>query len=200
MRRARRPDPKPTATLTIGRQPRGGVSKSKATVRVAENLFRKATGEGREAITAAIFWLKTRAGWRELQIVEAEVRYIARMPEPVASGEEWFERYRPVIEDGTGRPLETAEFVRRLLASPRSAGAVQAWVLRRNEPPSLGSQRAKTSAKSPSSWRSKRARDQTPWNAGRTSLPRSRRLGPRSVLSSSPRSIASRGMSPSSRV
>jgi hypothetical protein len=37
----------------------------KANSRVAENLYRKATGEGREAVTAAIFWLKTRAGWRE---------------------------------------------------------------------------------------------------------------------------------------
>jgi hypothetical protein len=37
----------------------------KANVRVAENLYRKATGDGREAVTAAIFWLKTRAGWRE---------------------------------------------------------------------------------------------------------------------------------------
>src|SRR4029450_12015864 len=26
-----------------------------------ESLYRKATGEGREAVTAAIFWLKTRA-------------------------------------------------------------------------------------------------------------------------------------------
>jgi hypothetical protein len=33
---------------------------------VAENLFRKATGEGREAVTAAIFWLKARAGWKEV--------------------------------------------------------------------------------------------------------------------------------------
>ncbi len=32
---------------------------------MAENLYRKATGEGREAVTAAIFWLKTRAGWKE---------------------------------------------------------------------------------------------------------------------------------------
>lgn len=38
---------------------------TKANARVAENLYRKATGEGREAVTAAIFWLKTRAGWRE---------------------------------------------------------------------------------------------------------------------------------------
>jgi hypothetical protein len=38
---------------------------TKANARVAENLFRNATGEGREAITAAIFWRKTRARWRE---------------------------------------------------------------------------------------------------------------------------------------
>ena len=38
---------------------------TKANARVAENLYRKATGEGREAVTAAIFWLKTRAGWKE---------------------------------------------------------------------------------------------------------------------------------------
>ena len=37
----------------------------KANVKVAENLYRKATGEGREAVTAAIFWLKTRARWKE---------------------------------------------------------------------------------------------------------------------------------------
>jgi hypothetical protein len=37
----------------------------KANARVAESLFRKATGEGREAVTAAIFWLKTRARWKE---------------------------------------------------------------------------------------------------------------------------------------
>jgi hypothetical protein len=37
----------------------------KANAKVAENLYRKATGEGREAVIAAIFWLKARAGWRE---------------------------------------------------------------------------------------------------------------------------------------
>ena len=37
----------------------------KANSKVAANLFRIATGEGREAITAAIFWLKCRAGWSE---------------------------------------------------------------------------------------------------------------------------------------
>ena len=42
----------------------------KANAKVAENLYRKATGEGREAVIAAIFWLKTRAGWRETNVHE----------------------------------------------------------------------------------------------------------------------------------
>ena len=42
----------------------------KANVKVAENLFRKATGEGREAVTAAIFWLKARAHWKETSVTE----------------------------------------------------------------------------------------------------------------------------------
>src|SRR3954471_3238392 len=37
----------------------------KANAKVAGNLYRIATGSGREAVTAAIFWLKVRAGWRE---------------------------------------------------------------------------------------------------------------------------------------
>ena len=36
----------------------------RANVTVAQNLFRIATGDGREAVVAAIFWLKTRAHWR----------------------------------------------------------------------------------------------------------------------------------------
>jgi len=42
----------------------------KANAKVAENLFRKATGDGREAVIAAIFWMKTRAGWKETQVTE----------------------------------------------------------------------------------------------------------------------------------
>jgi len=38
---------------------------TEANAKVAENLFRTATGAGRESVTAGIFWLKTRAGWRE---------------------------------------------------------------------------------------------------------------------------------------
>ncbi len=36
-----------------------------ANSKVAQNLFKIATGEGREAVTAAIFWLKVRAHWSE---------------------------------------------------------------------------------------------------------------------------------------
>jgi hypothetical protein len=34
----------------------------KATAKVAENRFRKATGDGAQSVTAAIFWQKTRGG------------------------------------------------------------------------------------------------------------------------------------------
>src|SRR5215216_6501214 len=42
----------------------------KANAKVAENLFRKATGDGREAVIAAIFWMKTRARWKETTVQE----------------------------------------------------------------------------------------------------------------------------------
>ena len=41
------------------------VGVTEANAAVAGNLFRIATGDGPGAVTAAIFWLKTRAGWRE---------------------------------------------------------------------------------------------------------------------------------------
>lgn len=37
----------------------------KANVAVSGNLFRIATGDGKAAATAAFFWLKTRARWKE---------------------------------------------------------------------------------------------------------------------------------------
>jgi hypothetical protein len=43
---------------------------TKANARVDENLYRKATGDGREAVIAAIFWLKTRAGRKETSVTE----------------------------------------------------------------------------------------------------------------------------------
>lgn len=36
-----------------------------ANAQVAESLFRKALGDGPQSVAAAMFWLKTRAGWSE---------------------------------------------------------------------------------------------------------------------------------------
>ena len=37
----------------------------KANSQVAQSLFRKALGDGPQAVTACIFWMKTRCGWKE---------------------------------------------------------------------------------------------------------------------------------------
>ncbi len=42
----------------------------KANSRIAESLYRKALGDGPQSVTAAIFWLKTRAGWKETSVTE----------------------------------------------------------------------------------------------------------------------------------
>lgn len=39
--------------------------RTKANSRVAEALYRTAVAGGREGVTAAVFWLKARAGWKE---------------------------------------------------------------------------------------------------------------------------------------
>jgi hypothetical protein len=65
---------------------------TKANAKVAENLYRKATGEGREAVTAAIFWLKARARWKETNVNE-----IAGVP---------------------GQPLKQVHEIRRIIVSP----------------------------------------------------------------------------------
>ncbi len=39
--------------------------KDQANTLVAQSLFRHATGSGKGAVTAAIFWMKTQAGWKE---------------------------------------------------------------------------------------------------------------------------------------
>jgi hypothetical protein len=42
----------------------------KANAKVAQSLFRIATSQGREAVSAAIFWLKARACWKETSVHE----------------------------------------------------------------------------------------------------------------------------------
>jgi hypothetical protein len=46
----------------------------KANAKVAESLFRKATSDGAQSVTAAIFWLKTRAGRKETSVTELAAR------------------------------------------------------------------------------------------------------------------------------
>ena len=46
--------------------------KANANAQIARNLFKIATGSGREAVTACIFWLKTQARWTEKQVLEIQ--------------------------------------------------------------------------------------------------------------------------------
>ena len=43
-----------------------------ANAKVAESLFRKAAGDHRQSVTAAIFWLKVRARWKEVPRQDAD--------------------------------------------------------------------------------------------------------------------------------
>lgn len=54
----------PTLTKYYAEEIEVGVLKANAAV--AGNLFRIATGDGKAAATAAFFWMKTRARWREV--------------------------------------------------------------------------------------------------------------------------------------
>ena len=42
----------------------------KANSRIAESLYKKAMGDGPQSVTACIFWLKTRAQWKETMVQE----------------------------------------------------------------------------------------------------------------------------------
>ena len=46
--------------------------KATANAKISENLFKIATGTGREAVAACIFWLKTQARWTEKQVLEIQ--------------------------------------------------------------------------------------------------------------------------------
>jgi hypothetical protein len=74
---------------------------TKATAKVAEFLFRKATTEGPQCVTAAIFWMKTRGGWREApQTHEIAVNRFDQMTEDelIARIRELDAQVRPYLE------------------------------------------------------------------------------------------------------
>jgi hypothetical protein len=55
--------------------------------RIAESLFRKAIGNDRQSVTAAIFWLKTRAGWKETSVHELNGLHLTVATEPMSPAE-----------------------------------------------------------------------------------------------------------------
>ena len=57
---------------------------TKATMKVAESLYKKAVGDGPQAVTAAIFWLKTRGHWKQEAISEPAGRPLISHEEALA--------------------------------------------------------------------------------------------------------------------
>jgi hypothetical protein len=49
------------------------IGQAKATSKIAKRLFDIATGESKEALTACIFWLKCRGGWKPPAEMEVNV-------------------------------------------------------------------------------------------------------------------------------
>ena len=61
-----------------------------ANTRVAQSLFRKAVeGTGKEAVTAAIFWLKCRAGWRDVATEPGKKEQLETIAQTAERGTDW---------------------------------------------------------------------------------------------------------------
>lgn len=73
-----------------------------ANSKVAESLYNKALGVGQGAVTAAIFWLKTRAGWKEVQVHE----HVGKDGGPIAS----------TTESKIVDPMQAAEDYQKFIA------------------------------------------------------------------------------------
>ena len=77
----------------------------KANKAVAGTLFHKATVE--KDTTAMIFWMKTRARWRETQEIDIkkETTFVIRAPEKVQDTQEWLKAYGPKTIEATAEPV-----------------------------------------------------------------------------------------------
>lgn len=51
-----------------------------ANAMVARSLYQKAISDGRQSVAAAIFWLKTRAGWKESIDVNSTIKDYRQIP------------------------------------------------------------------------------------------------------------------------
>lgn len=79
----------------------------KANSRIAESLYRKATGEGPQSVTACIFWLKTRARWKETTVNEVTVTTdpLAKLMQDIAErGRRIHDRRPPVTIEAITSP------------------------------------------------------------------------------------------------
>lgn len=97
--------------------------KAKATAIAAHRLFDIATrGEGRESVTALIFWLKTRAGWSEsMGTLDVNHRGTVQHEHTALSHEDRAARLLQVFAAGSagGARQDLAERLRALVAQSR---------------------------------------------------------------------------------
>jgi len=80
----------------------------KANSRIAESLYRKAMGDGAQSVTACIFWLKTRAQWKETIVQEhkGDAGPIMRIERVIVAAPLRDERGRPgALADPRESPL-----------------------------------------------------------------------------------------------
>ncbi len=83
----------------------------KANSAVAQSLFKKATGDGPQSVTAAIFWCKTRMGWKETVLNEhtgvagSPVTQISRIILSAPDRDTWKQQRDQAVSDAEQRQL-----------------------------------------------------------------------------------------------
>ncbi len=76
---------------------------AKATSKIAKRLFDIATGDSKEALTACIFWLKCRAGWKPPADVEFNIDNSNKTATVINLPAEQEDALKRVIEDAQQR-------------------------------------------------------------------------------------------------
>lgn len=79
------------------------VGQAKAMSRVSKRLFEIATGDGRDSLSACIFWLKCRAGWKPPADVEVNIDNSNKTATVINLPSEQEDALKRVIEDAQQR-------------------------------------------------------------------------------------------------
>ena len=79
------------------------VGQAKAISRVSKRLFEIATGDGRDSLSACIFWLKCRAGWKPPADVEFNIDNSNKTATVINLPAEQEDALKRVIEDAQQR-------------------------------------------------------------------------------------------------